>query len=485
MCHFCHLLTTTTFMIDCTTSIYKIILLAFLLAFIACNNDDDFSSEQNLKLELSSGKISFDTVFSTIGSATKQFKIYNRNSKSLKIESIEIVNPSQSGFRMNIDGEKGTRLSNVEILKEDSLYGFVEVTVNPQNTGNPVVIKDSIKFSYNGNVQYLQLEAVGQDVYIWKGEIVTTDSVITSAKPLLVFDSLVVKENVILTVAEGVTLFMKDKASVNIHGTLLASGTIEKPILIRGERFDKIEGNIPYDNVPGQWDGVYFFPESYNNNLENVLVKNATRGMTFYAADAGKKKAIMMNTIVQNSFEYGVQSINCDISASNCLFVNAKGAALNLHGGKYMFLHCTIANYFRWSSRSAETLVVSNRLYRGLDAPLEKCDFINTIVYGSLPNEVKLDINSDKPYNYSFINCVLKTQNTGDSHYTNTILNEDTLFRDVRSNGTFSYNFELTRGSSAIDKADAFYSGALPYDIKGTLRAIGSRPDIGCYEWIQ
>ncbi len=216
----------------------NLILLFCLLSFFACNNDDSFSTDQNLKLSFSSDKISFDTVFSSVGSATKQFKIYNRNSKSIQIESIELVNPSESGFRMNIDGEKGTRLTNVEILKKDSLYGFVEVTVNPQNVNNPVLIKDSIKFTFNGNIQYLRLEAVGQDVYIWEGgEIVTKDSIITDEKPLLVFDSLVVKENATLTVNKGVKFFMKENASVRIHGSLNIDGDVGESVVFRGRPF--------------------------------------------------------------------------------------------------------------------------------------------------------------------------------------------------------------------------------------------------------
>ncbi|MBB4034596.1 hypothetical protein GGR21_000483 [Dysgonomonas hofstadii] len=459
----------------------NLILLFCLLSFFACNNDDSFSTDQNLKLSFSSDKISFDTVFSSVGSATKQFKIYNRNSKSIQIESIELVNPSESGFRMNIDGEKGTRLTNVEILKKDSLYGFVEVTVNPQNVNNPVLIKDSIKFTFNGNIQYLRLEAVGQDVYIWEGEIVTKDSIITDEKPLLVFDSLVVKENATLTVNKGVKFFMKENASVRIHGSLNIDGDVGESVVFRGDRFDNIEGDIPYDNVPGQWDGIYFYPESFENNLSNVVVKNATRGMTFYPSKTGYKKAVLMNTVVQNSLEYGIVSTNCDITASNSLFVNSRGAVLSLQGGKYTFLHCTVANYFRWSSRTEETVVLSNKY----DGTLEKCDFINTIVYGSVSNEIRLDENSGKVFDFSFVNCVIRSNNQEDAHYINTVWNNDPLFKDVRSNGTFSYNFQLTHGSSAIDKADKIYSASLPYDIKGISRLNDTYPDIGCYEWVQ
>lgn len=454
------------------------------LAFFACSNDDDFSSDANIHLEFSSDIIQFDTVFSTIGSATKQFKIYNRNNHSAKIETIELMNPSESGFRMNIDGEKGTRLTNVEILKKDSLFGFIEVTVNPQNSANPVLIKDSIKFTTNGNIQYLQLRAIGQDVYIWKGETITKDSILTAAKPFLVYDSIVVKKNAKATIKEGVKFFFKRDASVNVHGTINIQGSVEKPVVFRTERFDKIEGDIPYDNVPGQWDGIYFFPESYDNNIANAFVRGATKGMTFYSSDANRKKAILYNTIVHNTSEYGVLARESNINAENCLFTNSKNAALSIQGGKYSFIHCTIANHFAWSGRKAEALVISNYTDNGKSMPLDKCDFINCIVWGSSSKEILFDPIEGIVFEYEFKNCILKGTETSGSHFSNIIWNKNPLFKDINQNKIYSYNFELEAVSPAINEADRSYSITIPFDLKGKSRLTDTNPDMGCYEWI-
>ncbi|MDH6308275.1 hypothetical protein M2451_001100 [Dysgonomonas sp. PFB1-18] len=465
--------------------LYIIIFIVALGAFNACSDDDDFSTDKGMLLTLSTDKISFDTVFSQIGSATKQFRIYNRNSKSLRIESIELVNPEKSGFRMNIDGEKGTKLTNVEILKKDSLYGFVEVTVNPLDDGNPLLIEDSIRFTVNGNVQYLKLQAVGQDVFIWKNRAITQDSVLTNTKPILVYDSIVIKKGVRVTINEGVKFFMKDNSAIRVHGTINAFGSIEKPIVFRGERFDNIEGNVPYDNVPGQWDGIYIYSESYGNYMENLHARNAVRGMTFYTSDPLQKKAVMLNTVVQNTSEYGVTAINCNIDTSNCLFVNSKGAAMAIMGGEYSFLHCTIANYFRWSSRVEEALILSNSSETGQGVPLTKCDFINSIVYGSVTKELALYDNGSSGFNYKFINCLLKYTETAGDHFVNTIWNQDPLFADVKSNGTYTYSFELQKESPAINKADRAYSLSLPSDLRGKSRLSDTAPDLGCYEWTE
>jgi len=466
-------------------SLYLILFVILPFICFSCASDDDFSSDQNLSLTFSSDVVSFDTVFTNVGSATKRFKIYNKNSKSLVIQSIELMNPDKTGFRMNIDGEKGSRLTNVEILKKDSLFGFVEVTVDPFDSGNPMLIRDSIKFVTNGNTQYLQLEVIGQDVYVWKDEAITTDSVLTNTKPFLIYDSMVINRNVSVTIEEGAKFFLKNNASVQVHGTIQANGSVAKPIIFRGERFDKIEGDIPYDNVPGQWDGIYFYPESYDNHLENVHVRNAVRGMTFFASDVRYKKADLTNTIIHNTSEYGVLATNSNIEARNCLFSNSRTASLILHGGEYSFLHCTIANYFNWSARKTETLILSNFSDIGVDTPLLKCDFINSIVYGSVSRELLLDNAADSSFNYRFTNCLIKADEVNDSHFVNTIWNQNPLFKDLNGNGIYSYNFELQKGSPAIGQADKTYSLTVPFDLKGQSRLKDSNPDIGCYERVE
>lgn len=459
----------------------SVVLVLFLMLFNSCQEGNDFSDSEELTLSFSNDTIRFDTVFTTLGSATKQFKIYNRNNNSLTIQSIELVNASKSGFRMNIDGEKGTRLTNMDILKKDSLYGFVEVTVDPTNTKNPVLIRDSIRLVVNGNIQYVQLEAVGQDVYIWKDKVVTTDSVITGDKPLLIYNSFTINKGVTLDVQKGTTFFLRNNASVDIYGSIIAQGTVQEPIVFRGSRFDNIDGNIPYDNTPGQWSGIIFHAESYGNVLNNVIVKNAVRGVTFSAADTQYKKAEFINTIVQNTSEYGLLAINCYIDFQNCLFANSKGAVVALTGGKYSFLHCTLANYYRWSVRQKECLAIGN-VYQGKAYDLDKCDFINTIVSGSASGELLLSGVSTVVYNYKFQNSLIKASEQKNEHFVNTVWNAEPLFVNINNNKDYSYNFELQAGSPAIGKADRSYSLLLPYDLKGRSRLMDTDPDIGCYE---
>lgn len=450
-----------------------------LITFSACQDSDDFSSDNSLRLAFSSDTIRFDTIFTNIGSATKQFSIYNRNDKSLHINSVELVNATESGFRMNIDGLSGTQFTDLEILKKDSLYGFVEVTVDPLNSD--LLLRDSIRFVVNGNAQYVQLTAVGKDVHIWRNKVIKSDTTLTGEKPFLVYGTLKVDESATLSIKEGVTFYMYNDAAIDVSGTIEARGAVELPVVFRGSRFDHIERNIPYDNVPGQWAGITFGGGSYNNVLENVLVRNAEKALTFAEADPQYKKAIMKNTVVQNSSDYGMSAINCNIEAINCLFANAKTSVLMLYGGEYSFLHCTVANYYNWSPRQAQSLIISNHSDNGKIYELNKCDFINSIVYGFINQEIQLNRTESSPFNFMFHNCLLKAPEATDANLVNILWNADPLFRNLNDKGDYSYSFELTESSPARGIADASYSISAPEDIKGISRS--DNPDAGCYEW--
>ena len=154
---------------------YILVLTVAIPLFFACDNDDKFSGDSNLRLNFSSDTVRFDTVFTGIGTATKRLKIYNRNKNAITISGIELMSAGKTGFRMNVDGESGNKVSNVDILGKDSLYVLVEVTVNPLDRNSPLLIADSIRLQFNGVTQYVRLEAIGQDAVLWKAKKIDKD----------------------------------------------------------------------------------------------------------------------------------------------------------------------------------------------------------------------------------------------------------------------------------------------------------------------
>ena len=80
---------------------------------------DRITTDPSAKLSFSTQSILFDTVFTTVGSTTKTFLVYNRNSQSIKISSIQLARGTASNFRINVNGLKGVQFSNIEIRAKE------------------------------------------------------------------------------------------------------------------------------------------------------------------------------------------------------------------------------------------------------------------------------------------------------------------------------------------------------------------------------
>ena len=416
--------------------------------------------------------------------------IYNRNKNSLTIQSVELASGGESGFRINVDGISGTTIPDVDILKKDSIYLFVEVTIDPINSNSPLTIRDSIRFNLNGQVQYIQLEAIGQDVIWWKtGKKITQDTTLTAEKPILVYDSIVVDTNVVLNIEKNVRLYFHKGAGMKVYGSINAQGTMEEPIIFRGDRFDNILTKVPYDRIPGQWEGIVIDSISYNNNFEYFFLRNSIKGIWFNASDPSLKKAVFTNSIIQNTNLHGLYAINSNIEFYNSLFANAGGSVVKLIGGNYTFLHCTLANYMSWwGMRKDAALTIGNVLDNGQSyVELNQCEFRNSIIAGSGSSEVKFQnkiFSAEKDINYYFENCLIKSGGEDDNQLVNIIWKADPKFKNINKNRDYYYNYELDSISPARNMANPHFSNTLPLDIRGISRLEDGAPDIGCYEWL-
>lgn len=479
---------------------YFIILLTSFSLFFACSNDDNFSNNSNLRLSFSVDTLRFDTVFATVGTATKRLKVYNKNSDALHITSIELMNAENTGFRMNVDGISGNKVSNVDILGKDSMYIFVEVTVNPLDKNKPMLVDDSIRFQFNGVTQYMRLEAIGQNVVLWRNKIINADTTIVAEKPFLIYDGLTIAKGATLNISKNVQLFFHSGAKVLINGQIKAVGTISEPVVFRGDRLDNLyqSGNVPFDRVPGQWEGIEVAADSYDNVFENVRIRNGVYGVLFQDSDPTKEKATFLNTVIQNASKEVLWAVNCKITAMNTLFANSGGYTVRLLGGDYNFLHCTIANYMdaNWGllpRRSAMLLsnTGENVAGRTVTYPLLNANFTNTIVAGRSNAELELKQADAIAFKHLFKNCLIKRKGTDDESFVNTVWDVDPVFRFIYSYEAaagdtslyYFYDFRLSENSPAIHKGSRQAAVDLPLDLVGASRRSDEGPDIGCFEW--
>ena len=138
-----------------------------MAGILACEKYELYRSP-DARLGFSTDTVFFDTIFTTIGSATRELKVYNTYDQPLEIEFIELAKGEQSVFRLNIDGLASSYAGDIEIPPNDSIYIFIEVTLDPNKQDSILVIQDSIVFSTNGNLQDIDLLAWGQDVHIFR-----------------------------------------------------------------------------------------------------------------------------------------------------------------------------------------------------------------------------------------------------------------------------------------------------------------------------
>lgn len=473
----------------------------------ACEGlDDNYSTNPSHRLHFSVDTLSFDTVFTTIGSATREVMIYNRNSEPLNMESILLAGAGTTGFRINVDGRKGTAFQDIGIMPNDSMYVFVEVTVNPNEADQPLLVQDSVVISVNGIRQRILLEAIGQDVHLWKGgTVLTEDTLLTADRPYLVYDSLVVAPQVKVEVAAGATFYMHDKANVVVYGSLEAKGTEEAPVVFRGDRLDFILNDLlPYDRTPGQWGGIFFQSESFDNLLEYTIVRNGTTGITCLPSTPESSKLKLMNAQVTNMAGNLFSAINCDVEVVNSELSNATENVVALLGGEYRFVHSTLANYmsvfFRkdTASMGSHTLLMSNAQPERRLAPL-KARFDNCIIDGSLApggfqeskTEILLDKAEGEIFEYTFNHCVLKTSEEEDAGYKNVWLvpTDPTSYQMFRMIGSrldkYQTDFRLeSEETLGVGKADPAISLQYPIDRYGVSRLTSPHaPTIGAYEY--
>ena len=485
--------------------LYTLTFFLFVTFFSCKDNYDNYSTSSNDILSFSVDTLSFDTLFSSIGSTTKTFMIYNKHKDPLLISSIGFLHGNR-GFRINVPPERMDNEGNfidVQINSKDSLYVFVEATLAQNSTNMPQYQTDEIIFTTNGVRQSVLLEAYGQDVVILRAKVFDESFTLSNEKPYLVYDSLTINENVTLTIPEGTTFYMQSKSWLKILGNIKATGTHQQPITFRGYRMDYLI-DIPYDRVPGQWDGLWFAESSYNNEFEYVHIRNGMVAMQFESADPEILKLKLKNSVLTNVNGNLVSAENCHIIFENSELSNASGALAYLRGGKYSFTQCTLANYLpAWNGlmTTGQTVAFYNYVFdENKDKILSSLDvsFFNSIIYSSNTKAGEFSINEDDEDNamldYKFQNCLLLKkdgQNDGEKLIDCTF-NEDPIFvkskpEKLDQPGEYDYVFDFRPDSisPAIGKGDISIAIKLPYDINGISRLEDSGPDMGAYEWIK
>ncbi len=453
---------------------------------------DVFYNDPDAVLKFSEDTVHFDTVFSTVGSITLPLKIFNDYNNPILISTIALAGGEASQFRMNVDGEPGTLFHDIEIPANDSIYIFIEVTVDPNADALPYVIEDSVTFETNGNFQDVKLVAWGQNAHFHSGEIVC-DEFWQDDLPHVIYGYVFVDTSCSLTIGEGCNIYVHGYSSIIAQGSLIIEGTKDSIVTIQGDRLEDF-----YKDVPGQWNGIYMLRNSTGNSIAYTHIFNSIDGISlggklddeFTEEDIAdylveRPELTISNSMIYDCQSNGIFSLNSKITATNLLIYNIGLSDLALFlGGEYDFKFCTFANYSSdYLTHQTATLGLLDYYAFTTDwiaqADLTKADFTDCIVYGSLPegNEIVIDTSlTPTVFNFNFINCILRTDIQQDLlNATSCIFNSDPHFENIGER-----NYAPGESSPAIDAAVEL--AGINIDILGQPRPVGAASDIGAYE---
>lgn len=508
--------------------LYFLLSITCIFLWSSCRKDFDFEPARAGQISFSSDTIFLDTIFTRTQSSTKVLTVRNNSDDDISIDSVKLRRGISSLYQLNVDGlpndnsplteESGKIFRDVEILANDSIFVFIEATVNLEDSDDLLdtdnnyldevnfftsdsrqevqlstqVIDANFSFNENPSKEFItdQRDQEGEFIVLRGYDLTDEELTITRNKAQVIFGYAVVPSGKTLTISAGSRIhFHRDSGLIVEDGAMLDIIGEESPmdednpflneVIIEGDQIDE-----DFDNLPAQWNFIWIRKGGVAK-LRNTIIKNATTGI-FIEGNGNESIANVTLTNVQiyNSQTVGIQA-NASFIRGNNVVINQNGrSAINIEeGGTYEFIHTTLSNTFSFGVPSSTAIVLDNSPKENSSVATTNLNasFINSIISGNKRSEITA-INSDQAsLDLSFENCLidLNSSNTSDldtndaAIFTNCIFNENPQFKNTNLN-----MLQIENESPADGKA-RFIAGK---DIIGTERTNPS--DIGAYESI-
>ena len=412
--------------------LYVIVLSVMPMILLSCEQESFVRDGGEVQLAFSIDTVAFDTVFTTMGTATQKVTVYNRSDDNLILSSVTLEKGRTSRFRLNVDGDTSMVAHDVEIEAGDSIFVFVQANINPNDEQSPFLVEDAVSFS---NGQRLPLTAWGRNavyhitprdsVWLRIGSETWTDSL-----PHVVVGNVLVSEDCTLRLTAGAEVHFATNAMLIVDSAarLLVQGTAERPVLLTSLRHDGW-----YRFLPGQWQTVWFYNYSTGNMIDHAVIENATGGLRCYPG----AQLTVSNSILRNISDCAIIGQGATVTGNNLLVYDCLAGFTALMGGSYDFRRCTFANYWSYNARKIETIVLSNQMLTSagvVGGALTKADFVDCIIWGTRSSEVLLSEDERWSFNYRFMHSIVRGGEW----------DEDPLFTDPRED-----DYTLQEGSPA------------------------------------
>lgn len=482
-------------------------LIVFVAAYLSSCRKERFRDSSSVELRFDQDTILFDTVFSTIGSTTKFLKVYNPYDENIRIDEIRLEGGTSSQFRINVNGDNGPLHTNIEIRPNDSLFIFVEVTVDPGNINTPFIVEDFIRFSLGEKEQKVVLNAWGQDAYFHGGLgslfVLPCSEVWNNDKPHVIYGIVAVDENCELTINAGTQVYCHAKSGLYVFkGTLDINGQLGQEVVFQGDRLE-----ASYQDLPGQWGiqleflvesggaptiasvarGGIWIVQSDDSEIDYAILKNGGMGIQVDSVNAPLNSNTyalrVSNTIIQNMSGIGLWGQGGAIKGTNLLVADCgEGCAYFSIGGKYTMDNCTFANYWDQGTRTAPAFALNN-YYEDINEVIQvrslvNCRFTNCILFGSNAflsdfSETILDLNTPESQDIQFTSCLVDTDINidQDGRFVNCVNGQAPPFCSASES-----NFKLSGNSNLVL--------GIPNGVPSDIRNESTGDFKGCYDYL-
>ena len=476
---------------------FPIYIIGVLITVLFGCSDDSWTTEPQYRLTFGRDTVNFDTLVSTVSSSTERLLVYNNNKSGLRINQVRLKHAGNSPYRVNVDGQylQGGSGTDFEIRGNDSIFVLLEVTLPDANADTVTLHSDSLCFMLeSGEMQYVTLLAGGQDAEHWRGvKVIGEDTTLQNSRPVVVYDSLYVAAGATLTLERGTRLYFHQHATMCVDGSLVVNGTLEQPVVFRGDRMGNLFDYLPYDNTPQQWGGVYL--NGHGHRFTYLDLHSSTFGIIAEDTDVE-----LANCIIHNTGGNALWAKNCRIQAYNTQISNAYGNLLQVIGGEVAMAFCTLAQFYNYDAVRGWALNLSDFDVEYGDTMyynLAKAHFVNSIITGYGEDVISGSFIQESKFqdsvNYSFHRCFLNTvySDTDSLRFQRNIYEnaEDTMSygRQYLLFDTYARLYDFTPDTLAhfCDSADMNWVVKYPLDRLGRSRETDGKADIGAYENVQ